>query len=162
MTRRGRLARRLGGGDGGQLESEHGAVRHALGGEPPAVLLDDAVRYREPEPRALPHLLRREEGLEDARHDLGRDAGAVVLELDHHRRSTVLFSFAGAHADGIALAAGQDGVLGIEQKVQEHLLQLVHVTLGGRHAGGVVELDVDAREAQPRRAQRQGLLEDGR
>jgi hypothetical protein len=112
------------------------------------VLLDDAV---DTERRALPLAhLRREEGLEDARHDLGRDAGAVVLELDHHPRLSAFRPLASAHADGVAPAARHDGVLGVEQEVQEYLLELVHVPLGGRHAGGAVELDADAREAQPR------------
>ena len=45
-----------------------------------AVLLDDAVDDGEAEARAL--LLRREEGVEDAREVLGRDAGARVRDGD--------------------------------------------------------------------------------
>src|ERR1700741_1769315 len=78
---RSRAERRLDHGGGGQLHGEDGTPGHALAGEAASVLLHDAVGNGKPEPRALAHLLGGEERLEDAGHDLGRDAGAVVLEL---------------------------------------------------------------------------------
>src|SRR5829696_5791927 len=55
----------------------------ALDGDPPAVLLDDAVADAEAQPRPLPDRLRGEEGVEDLRDRVGRDAAAVVLDLHH-------------------------------------------------------------------------------
>src|SRR5258705_8055459 len=71
-------AHRLG---GRPLQREHAAPRAALHREAAALLLDDAVRDTPTEPRRRPHLLRREERLENARKHLGRDAGAVVGHL---------------------------------------------------------------------------------
>src|SRR5262249_56313200 len=68
---------------GGQLDGEDGPSRFALAGETTTVLLHNAVGDGQPESGAFTHLLRGEEGLEDARHDLRRNAGAIVLELDH-------------------------------------------------------------------------------
>src|SRR5260370_23348462 len=62
---------------GRQLEREHAAPRAALHREAAAVLLDDAVRDAQTEPRALPHLLRREERLADARKHPDRVARAA-------------------------------------------------------------------------------------
>src|SRR5438046_411459 len=59
----------------GQPDGEHGAAARAIGpAQLTAVLLDDLPRDREPESRALG--LRREELLEEAVADIGRDAGA--------------------------------------------------------------------------------------
>ena len=49
-----------------------------------AGLLDDAVDGREPEPGALADVLGGVEGVENLVDDLGRDAGAGVLDLDQH------------------------------------------------------------------------------
>ena len=50
----------------------------------PAALLDDPVDGREPQAGALALLLRREEGLEDARLRLGVHAGAGVDDREQH------------------------------------------------------------------------------
>jgi hypothetical protein len=57
-------------------------ARLALEGDRPAEPKHDPLADREPEPGAVPDRLGREEGLEDPRMDLGRDAHAVVGHLD--------------------------------------------------------------------------------
>src|SRR5690606_36654867 len=72
-------------GDQRELDLEDGTVTGARDDlELAAMALDDAVGEREAETRALAHLLRREEGIEDAGPDRLRDAGTGVLELDPH------------------------------------------------------------------------------
>src|SRR5437588_12826857 len=82
----------------GQPDGEHGAAARAIGpAQLTAVLLDDLPRDREPESRAL--WLRREELLEEAVADIGRDAGAGVGDRDLHGVAD------GAAADGQRAAA---------------------------------------------------------
>src|SRR5438094_4584285 len=58
------------------------AARRALGADVAAVLLDDLVADREPQPGAFADGLRREEGIEDAAEHVGRDAGPGVADGD--------------------------------------------------------------------------------
>src|SRR5262249_35695593 len=84
-ARAGRAPRTLDARAERQLDREDGALpRLARALDRPAVLLDDPVREREPEARAAPRLLRREEGLEEPREMLGLDPRPVVLDLDPH------------------------------------------------------------------------------
>src|SRR5688500_17020001 len=70
-----------------QADVEHRAPRLRVDGEAAAVALrDDAVRGVEPESRALADPLGGEERLEDALADVGRDARAVVTDLDERAR----------------------------------------------------------------------------
>ena len=48
-----------------------------------AMALDDAVADGQAQAGALAHGLGREEGLKNAGHHLGRNAGAVVVQRDH-------------------------------------------------------------------------------
>src|SRR5690606_29012132 len=66
----------------GQPDAKHRAARFRFEGDLPAMLEShDVVADVEPHAGALPWRLRREERLEYARLNLGRDAGAVVLDL---------------------------------------------------------------------------------
>lgn len=52
----------------------------ALNRDVAAVFFDDAFRHREAEPRAPQGRFGGEEGAEDRRQNMGRDAAAVILE----------------------------------------------------------------------------------
>ena len=74
---------------------------------------DDAVGDVEAQPAPLAYLLGREERVEDAGLDLGRDSGAVVADLDH-RILTLLpcantqLTFAIHGVDGVVERIGPD------------------------------------------------------
>ena len=71
------------------------AVRQAVGADLAAVLLDDLVADREPEPGALADRLGGEERVEDPADDVGRDAGAGVADA----RTAVASSAPGLDGD---------------------------------------------------------------
>ena len=84
------------------------------------MLLDDAVADGEPQPGPLARHLRGEERVVDAAEDLRRDALAVVLHVQTYTQ--VLLR--GANAD-----LAPQGILGVEQQVEDHLLQLAAIAL---------------------------------
>src|SRR5262249_55014718 len=147
---------------GGQLDGEDRPSRFALAGETTTVLLHNAVGDGQPECGAFTHLLRGEEGLEDARHDLRRNAGTVVLELDHDPAAPAFDACASASANGVALARGEDGMLGVKEEIEDPLLELVDVAFRGRQVGRVVGNDADPRQAQSCRSESHRLLDDRR
>src|SRR5690242_14565770 len=67
----------------GQVEAETRAARAPVGNfDRTAMLLDDSVRHRKAQPRALARRLGGEERIVDAVQMLGRDAAAGVGYLD--------------------------------------------------------------------------------
>src|SRR5687768_1467605 len=73
----------LGGGRQGERQRKPGPLAfRAVARDGAAVLLDDPVRDREAESRALAELLRREERVVDSGHLIGRDARTGVPDLD--------------------------------------------------------------------------------
>jgi hypothetical protein len=118
---------------GGQLDGEHRVAGAALHAHVPAVLLDDSVRHAQAEASPLTHLLRGEERLEDPRQGIARNAGTVVGHGDHDPGLALVHTDPGGHANGIAHAlaadaAAEDGLLGIQDQVEEHLLKLMEET----------------------------------
>src|SRR5438445_10816250 len=93
------------------------AARRALGADVAAVLLDDLVADREPEPGPFADALRREEGTEDAADHVGRDAGAGVADRDDG--ASVLH----ARLDGDGARPG-DRLRRVGKEIQEHLVEL--------------------------------------
>ena len=94
------------------------------------MVLEDAVRDREPEAGTLADLLRAEEGVEDAALDLRRDPEALVGDLE-------LDPAVGLVAEGQAdRAAAGHRVDGVAEQVEQNLFQLVGVRehLGAREA----------------------------
>src|SRR5262249_17383243 len=102
-----------------------------------AGLLDNAVHGREAEAGALTHILRGEEGIEDLVDDLGRNAGAGILDLDEdiladrHAFILHLSALIGADIGGAQgqLAATSHGVASIDHEIDDHLLELRQVGL---------------------------------
>src|SRR5262245_23456274 len=123
---------------GGQADAEDAAAADlALDVDAAAVVADDAVADRQPQPRPLPHRLGGEERLEGVRQVLRADAAAVVLDLDH--RPSLL---AGPRAD-LHDAAGAARLGGVHQDVEENLVDLRRLTLDSRHvieAGAQLDL----------------------
>ena len=118
----------------GQHDAERRAASgRAFHGDRSAVRLDDAVAHAEAEPGAFASGLRREERLEHALQRLLRHAGAGVGHLGDDR---------------VALASGPDHeplrrraphrVLGVDDEVENHLLQLLIIAgeLGQRSGRG--------------------------
>src|SRR5262245_23868139 len=104
-----------------------------------AVGLDDALADREPEPGAL--ALRGEEGVEQPRLHVRRDAGALVLDLD------LAPARAGSRRDAYD-PAGRHRFRRIVEKIQDDLLDLpgVHEERGHR-----AQVRPDVHPAAPRR-----------
>src|SRR5579871_1351326 len=102
-----------------------------------AVVADDAGHDGEAQPRPLAALLGGEEGVEHRVEVLGRDAAPLILHVDLEK-STFWTSLA-ARRDRHPAALAR-GVAGVEQQVDQHLLELVRV---GRH---VRERGVEARD----------------
>ena len=110
------------------------------------MLLDDPVRDREAEARAAADGLGREEGLEDVRQRVLRDAGAVVDHLGAHRPGVAAHVRVQDDAPpGLAL---EHRLLGVQQEIQEHLLELVRVGEHRRQAADELLLDGDARDRE--------------
>src|SRR5580704_6938794 len=82
------------------------------------MLFDDAIAYREAQTGAAPSGFRREERIKNARE---------ILALNAHAR-VGYFDFYGAVVCGSAHlehAAGRHGVFGVQEKIQENLLQTI-------------------------------------
>ena len=121
------------------------------------MLLHDAVRDGQTEPGPGANLLGREERLEHVRQHLPGDAGPVVDDLRLDRAAT--FAGARSHHDAGAALAVVDGLLGVEQEVQEHLLELARVAHDRREPRGEVALDTDTRQRELVQPERQGSLD---
>ena len=105
--------------------------------------LHDAVADGKSEPGPLPHRLRREERLEDAGQDVGRDARSGVRDGHSHP------SFLAMEANGdAALRAARERLLGIEHEVQEHLFELGGVSAHERDSGPDLAHHRDAPDAE--------------
>jgi hypothetical protein len=118
----------------------------------PAALLHDAEDRREPEARALPLLLRREERLEDPRERRLVDAAAGVGDREHHvgarrhavvHRRVLLVEHDVGRLDG-ELAAHGHRVARVDGEVHEHLLDRAGVGahVPERRTGDHREVDV--------------------
>ena len=125
-----------------QLDRKRRAATVCLGGlgiEPDAatVVAHDPVTDREAESGAGSLGLRREEGIEDFLLDVGRDAGARVGHLEAH---VILARGRRADRDGAPAGDAGQGLLAIDQEIEQHLLHLRAVRPRLRIA--LVELEV--------------------
>ncbi len=127
--------------------------------DPPAVLLDDRVGDGQAQAGSLAHFLRREERVEDLRPRLLRYPRPIVVHLEDDR--VVLAVVPGADDEHAVAVRGQHGLLGVDDEVQQHLLQLVRVGEHLRQARRERGQDGDVRDALLVGAQRQRLLDDG-
>src|SRR3569832_56976 len=115
-------------GHGGPLAGS--AVQADLAG----VVADDAGDDRQPQPRPLAALLRREERVEDGVQVLGRDAVAAIGDLELHLSVRQPMGPAGHHAVGFG------GVAGVQQQIDDDLLQLIGI--GGQQGKVVIQSDM--------------------
>src|SRR5262245_15160781 len=105
----------------GQLDEERRASSQARSeANSPAVLLDDRVGDRQPEPGSLSDLLRREERIENLRLQIIRNAGTIVVDFENDGllRRIVPRPY---HEDAAAVDR-QHRLLGIDDQVEQHLL----------------------------------------
>ena len=117
-----------------QLDRERGALAElGLDLDRAAVALDELVHDRQAEAGALADVLGGEERIPDPRQDLGRDARAVVadLDLDAVRRRRVVSIVI------VASLAPGERLRGVGQEVHEHLVDLAGVAA---HAADVAVL----------------------
>src|SRR5687768_5599933 len=132
----GRLQRRLARLDRGERDGDRGALTgHAAQAELGAVGAGDALDDGEPEAGAA--AAGRVEGVEDPRLLVGRDADAVVADLEHHPRPLA----AGGEAQlrlAAALLGGGERVL---HQVEQQLAHLRPVDLHPRSLAAVLDLD---------------------
>src|SRR6185437_8108620 len=114
----------------GEFKAEGGAVSNsAIYLDASRMLLDDAVCHREAKSGAAAltvgrSILGGEEGVVDALHMLRSDSRAGIRNEDADAAIHL-----GCHAER---AAGGHGVLGIDEEVQEDLLQFVRIAYDAR------------------------------
>ena len=89
------------------------------------MLLHDRVRDGQPEPRALADLLRREERIEDFRLQLLRYPGTVVVDLEDDRLALQVVP--AADDESAAAVRREHRLLGVDDEIQQHLLNLVRI-----------------------------------
>ena len=137
----------------GQLDHKIGAApRPGLHGHLAAMFLHDAVDDRETQSGAYAHRLGGEEGIENARGNLRRNPRAIIAHLEGHPPRG---DASRAHSDPAAAAALLDGLLGVHQQIEHHLLQLVGIRQGERkfpvqfqHYGYILYLELVTAQGQ--------------
>src|SRR5687768_12174930 len=107
------------------------------------VILDDAISDRQPEARSLPHVLRGEEGVEDALLQPLGDAVAGVAETHF---DSVISEMAG-HANLLHCRV-LHGVARVSQEVDEDLLELDGVCEHARIVRARLNNDLDVPSAE--------------
>ena len=133
--------------DHGQLDAEfRPAPRLALDRDRPAVLLDDPLAEREAESRPLPARLRREEGLEDPRPDLGRNPRPGVADLEPHPVPLAVEPC--RDREPARRRHGAHRVLGIHDEVHQHLVESVGIRPEDGQVLGEVEDDLHVARPQ--------------
>ena len=125
-----------------QLDRKDGSTAvglRGLGVEPDAaaMVVHDPITDRQAESRAGSHGLRGEEGIENLLLDVGRDAGTGVGHLEAHVRFARRRR---ADRDGAPAGHTSQGLLGVDQEIEQHLLHLR--TVGPRFRIVLVELEI--------------------
>src|SRR5713226_9657502 len=142
----------------GKLHKERGAASGlALDRNLAAMLLHDPVHDGKAQAGAHADRLGGEERIEDARSNLGRDAGAVI---GHFERQPLLRDALRAHPDVAVPASLLDGLFGVDHQVEHHLLHLEGIGERGGQLGIELEIDGDVFNLQFVAAQRQSPLDD--
>ena len=141
-----------------QQNAENRAFAHCRFAEDIAAgLLDDAVNHRQAKAGAFAHFLGGEKRLEDFRFHVIGDAGAVVLNFntDIFRRNQRRFrnlraisrrEIAGANGD---FATVWHRIAGVNHQIDDHLLELIDVSLGKPQITPVFQIKFDALPSQP-------------
>ena len=129
-----------------QLDVERRPARRLrLQRDPPGVLLDDRVGDGQSEAGAFSDFLRREERIEHARLHVFRHARAIVVHLENHR--VFLRVVPGADDQRSAAVGAEHRLFGVDDEIEQDLLNLVRVGEDAGQAGGERLEDVDV--AQP-------------
>src|SRR5262245_31084025 len=117
-----------------QFDEEGGAGRVLrLQSNASTMLLDDGVGNGQSQTGALAYFLRREERIEDFRLQVVGDSRAVVVDLELDR--LVPGVVPGADDDGSAAVVREHGLLGVDDQVEQHLLDLMAVGEDLRKSG---------------------------
>jgi len=145
-----------------QRHAKRGALAgRALDRDLAAQLADDAVTDRQPQPGPDADRLGGEEGIEDARLDLGGDAVSGIADLDGDPTAS---RGARDQADLVLVGAAlRDGLRGVDDQVDEHLAQARLVGDDRRHRLPVLDqarVVADLVARQPRRRIQQALYVD--
>ena len=117
------------------------------------MLLHDRVGDRQPEAGALADILRGEERIEDLRLHVFRHARPIVGDLEHDRVAIEVVP--GADDERAAAVRADHGLLGVDDQVEQHLLNLMRIGERLRQAGGERLDGRDVVDALLVRAQRQ-------
>src|SRR6266850_4530395 len=126
-----------------------------------AMTLHDALRDPQPEAGALARL-RREEWLEDLRQKVVRDAlpGVAHLDLDGVATEELCLGAGtglGGHRDRPAL---RHGIRGVQQEIEEDLLQLIRRRANARQSRVELVRDLNSALAEPLGHKSAGLLHE--
>ena len=98
-----------------------------------------------PRPVPLPDLLRREERIEDPRLHVFRHARSVVVHFEDD--GVALRVVPGADDQRAAAVRAEHGLLGVDDEIEQHLLDLVRIGEDVRQAGGERLEDADVAQA---------------
>ena len=122
------------------------------------MLLDDRIRDGQPQAGSLPHLFRREKRIENPRLHVVGHARTVVVHFEHDRVAVGVVPR--AHDQRAAAVRADHGLFGIDDEIQQHLLNLVRVREHLRQAGRQRLEDVDVAQPLLVRAQRERFPHD--
>jgi hypothetical protein len=120
------------------------------------VRFGDAHRNRQAEAGAFAYFLGRKEWLEHAPGESGRHTGAIVLYLDRHHRVDAF----GRHRQRAAAMGGAHRLLGVEDKVQDDLLNLFGIDDDVGQTFTIAFEQSDIRRTELVRSQRDGGFDD--
>ena len=149
---RSRLPRRFGVGagrfhsaDGKQNREHRSPFDRTIDRERAAVGLHDAETHRQPDTGAHPCGLGREIRLEHPRAQMCRNARPVVCDPDAEHLGKRIETAAHAYSTRCGLVLQR--LLGVDDQVEQHLMELVGIGEYERHSLGELELDIDAARA---------------
>jgi hypothetical protein len=122
------------------------------------MFLDDRVGDRQPQTRSLADFFRREKRIEDLRLDLLRNSRAVIVDFENDR---LVFGVVPRTGDEDAAAVrGEHRLLGVDDEVQQDLLELVRIGEDERQSRGERFVDGDVVQSLLVRTQRERLAHD--
>ena len=143
----------------GQFDREDGAaarVVRSVNGS--AVLLDDSVGNGEAQARSATDFLGREERVEDPRQHFSRNAVPAVADCRDHPSALAVRPYADENA--CRPIAGARGMFGVDEDVEESLVQQQRITADWRQIARVFSDDLDRLLSQRSPAARQRSRDD--
>src|SRR5439155_5959064 len=125
--------------DGKFDRKRRSSSRRRTNADAPAMLLRDRVRDGKAETGSFANFLRREEGVEDSRLRVVWNARTIIGDFENGGIALVVMT--GSNGQHPASIGGEHRLFGVDQQVEEHLLDLMRVRKDFRNAGSEVGRD---------------------